>query len=273
MIVSRSAAAIAEPVDYFCVGPCWPTPTKPGRPAPGLPLVRCHRRAGVRQTVVRHRRHRRGPAARCAGRRRASNRGGAGDHRRGGSAGRGASSSVRHLQQRADPRAQLRRRVIWLARGAPHEDSLLDLDRARQVAPQLVVVAQAADLRRGRAAVANWPRIRDAAAVRPPRPRRPSAARRFRGWARSAAVQLRRRRRWCRSSACQLACRGDHGRPHRHQRRWAGRLPRAPPGRRPARRSRGCRGHRPADPTSRPDGSTAPGAAATPPVCRRAAAL
>jgi thiamine-phosphate pyrophosphorylase len=26
--------------DYFCVGPCWPTPTKPGRQAPGLPLVR-----------------------------------------------------------------------------------------------------------------------------------------------------------------------------------------------------------------------------------------
>jgi thiamine-phosphate pyrophosphorylase len=33
-------AAIAENVDYFCVGPCWPTPTKPGRPAPGLRLVR-----------------------------------------------------------------------------------------------------------------------------------------------------------------------------------------------------------------------------------------
>jgi thiamine-phosphate pyrophosphorylase len=33
-------AAVAEPVDYFCVGPCWPTPTKPGRAAPGLPLVR-----------------------------------------------------------------------------------------------------------------------------------------------------------------------------------------------------------------------------------------
>ena len=33
-------AAIAEDVDYFCVGPCWLTPTKPGRPAPGLPLVR-----------------------------------------------------------------------------------------------------------------------------------------------------------------------------------------------------------------------------------------
>jgi thiamine-phosphate pyrophosphorylase len=34
------AAAIAEDVDYFCVGPCWPTPTKPGRPSPGLQLVR-----------------------------------------------------------------------------------------------------------------------------------------------------------------------------------------------------------------------------------------
>jgi thiamine-phosphate pyrophosphorylase len=33
-------AAVAEAVDYFCVGPCWPTPTKPGRPAPGLSLVR-----------------------------------------------------------------------------------------------------------------------------------------------------------------------------------------------------------------------------------------
>ncbi|MEV4868760.1 thiamine phosphate synthase [Streptomyces syringium] len=35
------AAAAAEPgVDYFCTGPCWPTPTKPGRHAPGLALVR-----------------------------------------------------------------------------------------------------------------------------------------------------------------------------------------------------------------------------------------
>ncbi|MGV0699491.1 thiamine phosphate synthase [Mycolicibacter sinensis] len=33
-------AALTEPVDYFCVGPCWPTPTKPGRPAPGLELLR-----------------------------------------------------------------------------------------------------------------------------------------------------------------------------------------------------------------------------------------
>jgi thiamine-phosphate pyrophosphorylase len=36
----QAVAATAEPVDYFCVGPCWPTPTKPGRAAPGLPLVR-----------------------------------------------------------------------------------------------------------------------------------------------------------------------------------------------------------------------------------------
>lgn len=34
------ARALMEDVDYFCVGPCWPTPTKPGRPAPGLDLVR-----------------------------------------------------------------------------------------------------------------------------------------------------------------------------------------------------------------------------------------
>lgn len=47
MLVGRSthaepevAAAASEPgVDYFCVGPVWPTPTKPGRPAPGLGLL------------------------------------------------------------------------------------------------------------------------------------------------------------------------------------------------------------------------------------------
>jgi thiamine-phosphate pyrophosphorylase len=33
------AAAREAGVDYFCVGPCWPTPTKPARQAPGLPLV------------------------------------------------------------------------------------------------------------------------------------------------------------------------------------------------------------------------------------------
>lgn len=36
----QAAAAAAGAPDYFCVGPCWPTPTKPGRTAPGLGLVR-----------------------------------------------------------------------------------------------------------------------------------------------------------------------------------------------------------------------------------------
>lgn len=48
VIIGRSTHAEAEVdeaaeqpgVDYFCVGPTWPTPTKPGRPAPGLPLLR-----------------------------------------------------------------------------------------------------------------------------------------------------------------------------------------------------------------------------------------
>ncbi|SBS75227.1 Thiamine-phosphate synthase [uncultured Mycobacterium sp.] len=38
--IGEAARAQAEDVDYFCVGPCWPTPTKPGRSAPGLDLVR-----------------------------------------------------------------------------------------------------------------------------------------------------------------------------------------------------------------------------------------
>jgi thiamine-phosphate pyrophosphorylase len=41
---AQARAAVTECApdgpDYFCVGPCWPTPTKPGRPAPGLDLVR-----------------------------------------------------------------------------------------------------------------------------------------------------------------------------------------------------------------------------------------
>lgn len=38
--IDQVRAAVTDDVDYFCVGPCWPTPTKPGRPAPGLDLVR-----------------------------------------------------------------------------------------------------------------------------------------------------------------------------------------------------------------------------------------
>jgi thiamine-phosphate pyrophosphorylase len=38
---AQAAAASAEPaIDYFCTGPVWATPTKPGRPAAGLDLVR-----------------------------------------------------------------------------------------------------------------------------------------------------------------------------------------------------------------------------------------
>ncbi|HWE91858.1 MAG TPA: thiamine phosphate synthase [Pseudonocardiaceae bacterium] len=38
---SQARAATTEAgIDYFCVGPTWPTPTKPGRSAPGLDLVR-----------------------------------------------------------------------------------------------------------------------------------------------------------------------------------------------------------------------------------------
>jgi thiamine-phosphate pyrophosphorylase len=37
----QAADAAGQPgVDYFCTGPCWVTPTKPGRPATGLDLVR-----------------------------------------------------------------------------------------------------------------------------------------------------------------------------------------------------------------------------------------
>ncbi|HEY8479290.1 MAG TPA: thiamine phosphate synthase [Spirillospora sp.] len=36
----QASAAATEPgVDYFCAGPVWPTPTKPGRPAPGPKLL------------------------------------------------------------------------------------------------------------------------------------------------------------------------------------------------------------------------------------------
>ncbi|SDO87611.1 thiamine phosphate synthase [Lentzea jiangxiensis] len=42
-VEQMTAAAAESGVDYFCTGPCWPTPTKPGRPAPGLDLVRATR--------------------------------------------------------------------------------------------------------------------------------------------------------------------------------------------------------------------------------------
>lgn len=45
--VEQLDAAIDEHVDYFCVGPCWPTPTKPGRPAAGLGLVHSAAESGT----------------------------------------------------------------------------------------------------------------------------------------------------------------------------------------------------------------------------------
>ena len=45
---AQSGAAAAEPdVDYFCAGPLWTTPTKPGRPATGLGLIEHVARTGT----------------------------------------------------------------------------------------------------------------------------------------------------------------------------------------------------------------------------------
>jgi thiamine-phosphate pyrophosphorylase len=45
---AETRAASADPsADYFCAGPVWPTPTKPGRPAPGLDLLRYAARLGT----------------------------------------------------------------------------------------------------------------------------------------------------------------------------------------------------------------------------------
>jgi thiamine-phosphate pyrophosphorylase len=39
-VPAQTSAAAAQPeVDYFCTGPVWATPTKPGRPAAGLELA------------------------------------------------------------------------------------------------------------------------------------------------------------------------------------------------------------------------------------------
>jgi len=44
---AQAANSAGGSADYFCVGPCWPTPTKPGRAAPGLQLVRAVSRFGA----------------------------------------------------------------------------------------------------------------------------------------------------------------------------------------------------------------------------------
>lgn len=48
-IEQARAGAVEDGVDYFCTGPCWPTPTKPGRDAPGLDLVRATAALGTRR--------------------------------------------------------------------------------------------------------------------------------------------------------------------------------------------------------------------------------
>ena len=79
---AQADAVAAEPgVDYFCAGPVWATPTKPGRPATGPGLL-----AHVAQTkpvapLVRDRRHQPGPAGRRARRRRDPCGRGPRDHR------------------------------------------------------------------------------------------------------------------------------------------------------------------------------------------------
>ncbi|UQE75405.1 thiamine phosphate synthase [Gordonia sp. PP30] len=48
---AQLADALADDaVDYFCTGPCWATPTKPGRTATGLDLVRAAAAATREQT-------------------------------------------------------------------------------------------------------------------------------------------------------------------------------------------------------------------------------
>ena len=87
---AEAAAASTEPAaDYFCTGPVWPTPTKPGRPGAGPAAGRgTPAGLGTHAAVVRHRRHRRVHAGPGPGRRGSAGRGGA-SHHRGGRPGRG----------------------------------------------------------------------------------------------------------------------------------------------------------------------------------------
>ena len=115
------------------------------------------------------------------------------------------NNSGRRLQQRADPATQLRVRLVRLARHAPDEDPGPRSPASAAAADAVHRRGPAEPARERCAAAASWRRSRDAAAGRPPRPRRPSAARRFPGWARCAATHRHRRRRWCTSSACRRA--------------------------------------------------------------------
>ena len=147
---AETAAAADEPgVDYFCAGPCWPTPTKPGRPAPGLDLVRTVAGRAPARPVVRDRRDRRRPARRGAGGR--SRPGGrrAGDHG-GGRPARGGRGAGRPAARLTTCRIPTPTRDGSGAPRAPEPR----VGRARR-GPLLLVGGRGAATRlRGRAAVA-----------------------------------------------------------------------------------------------------------------------
>ncbi len=87
-----AAAAQAE-VDYIGVGPVHATPTKPGRPAVGLDLVR-YAAAHAATPYLRHRRDRRRQRRRRAVSGRDEDRGGARHHRRARPRGGGACPAL-----------------------------------------------------------------------------------------------------------------------------------------------------------------------------------
>ncbi len=94
---SQVNAAVAEQgSDYFCVGPTWETPTKPGRKAAGLELVSYAASRPAGQAVVRDRRYRSRPARRGDRSRRHPRGRRTGDHCRGrpGCGGRGVQPAV-----------------------------------------------------------------------------------------------------------------------------------------------------------------------------------
>ena len=106
-----AAGGQAGAADYFCVGPCWPTPTKPGRAAPGLQLVR-RRRADSAPTS----RGSRSAVSTRSGCPTCSRPVPAGSWWCGRSPrpripGPRPSNSGQRLQQRVDPATQLRRRL------------------------------------------------------------------------------------------------------------------------------------------------------------------
>ena len=90
----QAAAAARGQADYFCVGPCWPTPTKPGRAAPGLGLVQAAAGLSPAKPWFAIGGHRCGATARGARCRCPANRGGPGDHRGFRPEGRGRTTQV-----------------------------------------------------------------------------------------------------------------------------------------------------------------------------------